>query len=390
MDSKVKTVCQLNQCAGCMSCVDSCPKKAITIHTDLMKYNAVINMDLCVDCNLCHTICPQNNPPKPAAPKYWYQGWANDDEIRKNSASGGFASAIAKKFIEDGGEVYGCCYEQGEFVFRCADNVEDLKKFAGSKYVKSNPRGCYREIKQKLSDDKKILFIGLPCQVAAIRNYTRDKFDSLYTVDLICHGTPSPMLLENFLQQYGYSLKTIKDIRFRNKNRFQLKEGYKGIITNGVSDRYIIAFLNSLNYTENCYQCKYARRERVSDITVGDSWGSDLGDSEIQKGLSLALCTSNKGHALLKEANLHLKDVDLDKAIERNGQLEHSSEKPNGYDNFCHGIESGKKFNSLVTKNLRKPCFRQDVKEILIKMKIIRGGGQSGIAVLPYESSKNY
>ena len=101
MDSKVKTVCQLNQCAGCMSCVDSCPKKAITIHTDLMKYNAVINMDLCVDCNLCHTICPQNNPPKPAAPKYWYQGWANDDEIRKNSASGGFASAIAKKFIED-------------------------------------------------------------------------------------------------------------------------------------------------------------------------------------------------------------------------------------------------------------------------------------------------
>ena len=156
-----------------------------------------------------------------------------------------------------------------------------------------------------------------------------------------------------------------------------------------MSDRYIIAFLNSLNYTENCYQCKYARRERVSDITVGDSWGSDLGDSEIQKGLSLALCTSNKGHALLKEANLHLKDVDLDKAIERNGQLEHSSEKPNGYDNFCHGIESGKKFNSLVTKNLRKPCFRQDVKEILIKMKIIRGAvNYSGISMMTFDMDK--
>ena len=106
-----------------------------------------------------------------------------------------------------------------------------------------------------------MLFIGLPCQVAAVRNYMGERIGKqLYTVDLICHGTPSPKVLEKFLSQYQQSLEKIEDIKFRIKGKFQIYEGYKGIITTGVCDRYMIAFLNALTYTENCYECQYAKK----------------------------------------------------------------------------------------------------------------------------------
>ena len=182
--------------------------------------------------------------------------------------------------------------------------------FAGSKYVKSNPQGIYKKIKNLLKNGEKVLFIGLPCQVAALKLFVGDQLVAdLYTVDLICHGTPSPQLLQMFLEQYGYELKDIKNIAFRKKNKFQVRDGDKGIITNGVTDSYIISFLNGVCYTENCYSCKYAQFNRVSDITLGDSWGSDLSNEEQSKGISLILCQSAKFFNLLKSSNIKLYNV---------------------------------------------------------------------------------
>lgn len=380
-------VCNEDKCTGCMACLSVCPKDAITIKDSVMQYNAVIDLDKCVGCDACHAVCQQNNPPVLSEPITWYQGWARDETIRSKGSSGGFAGAISKKFIENGGEVYSCVFESGDFIFRCASTVDELHRFAGSKYVKSNPESIYREIKSKLCDGNKILFIGLPCQVGALKNYVRNSnTDLLYTIDLICHGTPSPKLLEIFLNQYEYSLKSVKNIAFRNKERFQVCEGYKGIITNGVGDRYTMAFLHSLSYTENCYECKYARKRRVSDITLGDSWGSDIGGEEHAKGISLALCMTKKGDELVKNSNLHLEMVDLEKAIASNHQLQYASIKPKAYDSFCEGIKEGKNFNRLVTKSLPKVCFKQDIKRLLIKLHVIHVGGGKlsyGIAVLP-------
>ena len=371
----VATVCEENKCTGCMSCLAVCPKNAISIHDLIMKYNAVIDIDKCVKCNACQIVCQQNNPPVLSEPITWYQGWANEDLVRSKGSSGGFAGAISKKFVEEGGEVCSCIFYNGNFVFQCVNTMNELDEFVGSKYVKSNPDSIYREIKQKLRVGRKILFIGLPCQVGALKKYLRNSYnDLLYTIDLICHGTPSPKLLEIFLNQYGYSLKNLKNIAFRNKERFQVCEGCKGIITNGVGDRYTMAFLHSLSYTENCYECKYARKQRVSDITLGDSWGSDIGGEEHSRGISLALCMTQKGDELVKNSNLHLEKVDLEKAIASNHQLQHASVKPKTYDSFCKGIKQGKNFNRLVSKSLPKACFKQDVKRILIKMRVFCAG----------------
>lgn len=355
-----------------MACMDICPKEAIQIKDTLSSYNAVIDEKKCVGCNACHKMCQVNHPVNTLAPISWRQGWNEEPAIRKECSSGGVATAIAKAFIESGGEVCSCTFTHGEFIFEFADDVYDLKKFAGSKYVKSNPHGIYKIVQEKLKKNKKVLFIGLPCQAAALKKFMGDALsDNLFTVDLICHGTPSPKVLSVFLEQYGLTLKKLKDIKFRVKAKFQIYSENKGVITNGVSDRYSIAFLNSLIYTENCYNCPYAKEERVSDVTLGDSWGSELSVEEQRKGISLVLSQTEKGNKLLQIAKIHLENVDKNKAIDNNHQLKHPSIRPDGRNAFFRGLENTK-FNTLVRRQFPKQCLRQDIKCVLIRARILR------------------
>lgn len=370
----MKTVCEANQCAGCMACVEICSRNAIRIEDSMVAFNAVIT-DACIDCGACHKVCQRNHPAVSVKPKVWYQGWAKKDEVRKAGSSGGFAVALAESFISDGGYVCSCAFGNGRFRFKLVNSIEELERFAGSKYVKSNPKGVYTAIRNKLKEGAKVLFIGLPCQVSALRNFVSQKLEeNLVTVDLICHGTPSPKILERFLGQYGLNLNDCKEIRFRTKGKFRLEKDCQGFTPVGVSDRYLTAFLSALTYTENCYDCQYAKIERVSDITIGDSWGSEL-ESEWKKGISLVLCQTEKGKRLVESADLVLYPVDLKTAVQYNHQLEHPSIKPQGRDVFFQGLQDNKRFNQLVYKALPKKCFRQDVKSLLIKTHILRVGG---------------
>ena len=369
----MKTVCEKNMCAGCMACVDICPKNAISIKDNLSYYNSVIDQKECVDCNLCQKVCPNNNEVEKNKPIEWHQGWAENSEIRNNSSSGGLATAIASSFVRSGGIVYSCCFEKGCFYFSKALEEKQIEKFVGSKYVKSNPIGVYNAIKTDLINGTTVLFVGLPCQVAALKKYIGKKYhEMLYTIDLICHGTPSPKLLDIFLNQYNKPLKSMNKISFRLKEKMQIWGDDKGIITKGVSDKYTIAFVNGLTYTQNCYDCKYARIERVSDITLGDSWGSQLPEEEKKRGISLLLCQTKKGQLLINNSDLILKDVDLEEAISNNNQLSKPSLKPENRELFFNNIKNGKRFNTEVMKCYFRQCFKQDVKEKLLQLKIIK------------------
>lgn len=369
----MRTVCKLDMCAGCMACISICKKDAIKIQDSLNAYNAVIDTSKCIDCGACERVCQVNqNIDDLKKPKEWYQGWATEQGIRKKASSGGAATAIMRAFIKFGGIVCSCTYEEGYFGFKFAEQINETDQFIGSKYIKSNPNNVYNKIKHLLKEGKKILFIGLPCQVAAVKNFVGIKLmKQLYTIDLICHGTPSPQIMDIFLKQYGMDLKGQNSFKFRDKDMFQVAVSGRYIVHKGATDRYSIAFLNSLIYTENCYSCKYARLERISDITLGDAWGSELDLTERKKGLSLLLIQTQKGKEIVGNAEMHLEDVDLEKSIEANHQLEHPSVKCPNSEVFWEKLKAGEKFNGLVKKQFPKQCFRQNIKQVLLKMKLI-------------------
>lgn len=365
------TVCQYNQCAGCMVCVNKCSRNAIRIVDDRRSYNAVINPNRCVSCGQCTEVCPNVHPVEKKTPEYVRQGWANDSHVRQAASSGGVATAIAIAFVKAGGICCACRYEHGQFVFGTAETAEDVQQFAGSKYVKSNPGGIYKEVQKYIRAERKVLFIGLPCQVAAMKKYMGDHA-LLYTIDLICHGSPSPKLLDMYLQEMKRPLQQHREITFRQKNCYFLALDKKSVQPKGVFDRYTYSFLQGIDYTENCYSCQYASLERVSDITLGDSWGSELEEQEMGKGLSLILCQSEKGHELLAMADMTLLDVDLDVAVKNNKQLSHPMSKPEKRELFYHTLRKTESFSKAVRKAYPKECFRFELKAFLIKSGLLK------------------
>lgn len=368
----MNTVCESGKCTGCMECIDICTQNAIQVVDSWTAYDAIIDSEKCIKCNACYKACQNNNKVILNKSIYWKQGWARDDDVRMKSSSGGIATAIEQAFVKNGGIVCSCVFHFGKFEFDFAKTEKGVNKFAGSKYVKSNPQGIYKEILKKLKMGERVLFVGLPCQVVAVKQYTQNH-QNLYTIDLICHGTPSPKVLESFLKDYGLALTEIDGIKFRVKNTFRLEQDEKGFTVPIITDNYLMAFLNSLSYTENCYQCNYARIERAGDITLGDSWGSELERDIQDKGLSLILCQNEKGKELIKQADLHLVDVNLERAIENNHQLYQPSQKPKQRVLFFNELKKGHKFKRAVRKCYPKKYLKNYVKICLYKMRFMGG-----------------
>ena len=354
----MNTVCDRDDCTGCNVCLNVCHRNAISIKDSITSLNACIEEDKCIGCKACYNVCPNIKHPDFKKPIFFYQGYANGT-LREAGSSGSIATAIEQAFLRDGGYVFSCTFESGSFRYVLASDESEATLFSGSKYTKSSPGFVYQEIDALLRDNKKVLFLGLPCHVAALLNYVQSK-DNLYCVDLICHGTPSSLLLVKYLREKKRNIHDIKNISFRNKTVFGLEIDGCKLLPKRVVDSYTNAFLYGIDYTENCYSCRYARTERVSDLTLGDYWGS--AEEELKKGISLILCMSDKGGELLNRSHIWYEEADVDNALTHNHQLVHPTLRSSKRDYFLNAILKGKDFTTAYFKAMPKDAIKQSIK----------------------------
>ena len=212
-------------CCGCESCRQICPKNCIKMEIlgDGFSY-PTIKEEQCVKCHLCRNICPiseAKTSEKPEQDHDCYYGWHNNETIRRESTSGGAFSAIAELILEEQGSIYGAMYGDDFKVCHTeATNKNDLRKLRQSKYVQSEIGDCYIKIKEKLSENKKVLFCGTPCQVHGLSSFLQKKYHNLILVDFICHGVTSPSLFNAYLKSLEKRKKSkVNEIRFRDNNK---------------------------------------------------------------------------------------------------------------------------------------------------------------------------
>lgn len=289
-----KDICNYSECTGCYACANVCPKRCISLKDD--KYgeiHPVVDQSACIDCKLCQKTCPNNRERNYSYPNHCYAAWLDDEEERKICASGGIATIITKYILGKGGILFGSRYDkQLNPIIKWTDQVKDIDAYKGSRYVQTKVGDdTFRQVKQFLTEGKSVVYVGTPCQISGLYAFLKKPYEKLITVDLICHGV-SPTTY--FKQEIDYlskkfNLSDIADARFRgndgnnyrltlwNKDRRKLfpVNNYRQKIfdTSYLDDYYIQGFLKGVSLRENCYSCKYARPDRISDITIGDFIG---------------------------------------------------------------------------------------------------------------------
>lgn len=369
---KRTSVCPPARCTYCGACTAVCAQGAITLTDRLRGSEAQIDSAKCVNCGACTRVCPVLHTPQKSEPITVCQGWCTTEQLRLQGASGGVASAIAAAFVQTGGVVCSCRFQDEECSFAFAENAEELAAFTGSKYVKSRAADLYRPLKQRLADGRSVLLIALPCQVAAAKNLIGPALGKrLYTVDLICHGTPMPRVLAQYLDSHGIDPAALADLRFRQKGAAPLT-GYKALSPTG-NDGYITAFLNTISQSDGCLHCPFATTDRVADLTLGDAWQSDLPEAERRRGVSLLLCQSEKGRRLIESAPLHTTPVP--KRLLNENQHLHTPPTPGaGRDAFFAALETGKNPDKTVFSLYPKARAKTLLKNALHTLGAYKGG----------------
>lgn len=372
-----------NECCGCSSCVQKCPKNAIKmIENEEGFLYPIIDEEKCINCGLCSKVCPQMKEIKKnneEYPKVYAMYNKNDDELLKSS-SGGIFSVIANYVIENGGVVFGAAYDNDFNVKHIMiDNKENLNLLRKSKYVQSNINNTYEEAERKLKQGKMVLFSGTPCQIAGLKSYLVKEYDNLITCDLVCHGVPSPKAFKIYIKAFEKNGKKVSSYDFRTKDKLEFEKLGKIEFSNGKNrylkigtDPFYNNFLSGNLFRESCYTCKYANMNRIGDITIGDFIGvhNVQPDAYNSKGISICIVNDIKSDELIKKIknNVEIKKTAIDKIIKHNMNLKIPMKRPISRNKIYANLN-----NKLFIKDLKRNMdLKLKIKSIIpIKLKIL-------------------
>lgn len=339
-------LCDENTCTSCGVCASVCPKRCISfVETRTGLKIPQISEDLCVECKACVRTCPQISGTKQLNyPQKAYACWSQYKDVRRSSSSGGVFYELAKHIIGQGGIVVGAAFIQKlELKHVVADKKEQLHAMQGSKYLQSDIKDVFPIIKKALSDKRLVMFVGTPCQVAAIRNSVKSNQDRLICCDLVCHGVPPHVYFDKYLEKIGIVPQECDSFSFRWLEGWGFRLAYNNKPLSLWKQFYITAFRRGYMFNQVCFHCQYAQNKRTGDITLADFWG--LGEKYPFKyskkyGVSCVLVNSDKGMNLLAACSkdVFMEERPLEEAFAGNDNLNAPFERPVEHKTFLEDL----------------------------------------------------
>ena len=318
---------QKANCCGCGACAQSCPKNCISMEPDSEGFlYPKVDETQCVNCGLCEKVCPILLKQKPDPIKVEaYAAYTSNSELREKSSSGGIFSLLAQEILNRGGTVAGAAFA-ADFSVRhiLVENDAELDRLRGSKYVQSRMEDTYVQIRDLLKQGRPVLFTGVACQIAGLKAFLGREYENLYTVDVLCHGVPSPKVWAHYRrEQAQIHGTTLEEVSFRDKRKgwrhysmaLNFAEGVE-YCRPGAEDTYLRVFLRDLCLRPSCHSCRFKDFPRLSDLTIGDAWGIErhMPDLDDDHGTSVVLVNSEKGMGLWNAV--------ADNAVSRQGELD--------------------------------------------------------------------
>lgn len=364
-----------SQCCGCSACVQKCPKQCITMNVDNEGFSyPKVDLDCCIDCNLCEKVCPCLNQEESQQPLSCYAAKNKDEEIRQQSSSGGIFTAIAENIIAEKGVVFGARYNNNwQVVHTYVETKQGIAAFRGSKYVQSQIGETFKQAESFLKEGRKVLYSGTPCQISGLNHYLRKQYDNLLTVEVVCHGVPSPKVWLKYLE--SLQLTNIGSISHKDKTTgwrdysFTIKDrdGNTLFTENAGENKYLIAFGRNLTLRPSCFSCPSKAGRSRADISLADYWGIEKLQPQIDdnKGVSFVCVYTDKGDSFIKKLNLLLMDADYKLSVAYNPCIYRNTIEPVDRQSFLENYKQQGINALLLLKQKRRNLLIRILKKIL-------------------------
>lgn len=348
-------------CVGCRSCEQSCPQSCITMKVNQEGFlYPVIHQPNCIQCGACLRSCPVHvSSLEERRPLAVYACKQKDQNALFCSASGGASDAAVRALLQRGGVAYGAAYDANLTVGHIEITTQkERRKLQSSKYVQSDLRDSFSLAWRRLQQGKIVLFTGTPCQIAGLYAFLGKPMEGLYTIDLICHGVPSPELFAVYLRYQSQKLgEPVEQYSFRAKDRrgwgtqYLLKTKSQTKSKPLALDKYGTHFLAGDCYRECCYRCQYAALNRPADLTLGDFWGIEKSHPDFNEslGVSAVLVNTEKGQQLLSwmQESVELTSASLEEVLQKQENLRHPTPRPRKRDTFYRHLKQPDFFANL-------------------------------------------
>lgn len=315
-----------SNCCGCSACAQRCPKECISMQEDTKGFlYPTIDANTCIDCGACERVCPVLNVKHAKEPLLVCAAYNNDNEIRNNSSSGGIFTPLAENIIQKGGVVFGAQFNDSWLVdISYTSSMDELSQFRGSKYLQARVGDTYQRCKSFLDEGRPVLFSGTPCQIAGLKKYLHKEYENLLTIDVLCHGVPSPKVWKDYLTKITNEYH-ILDISFRDKTNgwknYALrieKKAYNSTTDKSITtleqkkqNIFMQAFIAGFILRPCCFNCPSKSGKSSSDITIGDFWGLSkyVPEFDDNKGTSIVYVNSEKGLKYYSELDITSKTM---------------------------------------------------------------------------------
>lgn len=338
-------------CSGCGVCAGICPNNNIVMRVnekgDLRAYKS----DHCNSkCDLCQRVCPildtrnmdhiayelfsselnMNYNDKTGYFTNCYVGHVNNENERLNSASGGLASWLLRKLLEDDlvDRIIAVKPSPEDsnnlFKFGVFDNLNDVSKSSSSAYY---PVEISEAIKKIINDGElRYAIIGLPCVVFGIRQ--AQKINILLRNRIKCvFSLTCGQMMNRFYPEFigakgGLSPSNIAFINYRNKHSDKNAANFRQIAfsRDGKKGAPIIYSSTYLNWKycffthKSCLACDDFFGE-LADATFMDAWLPEY--YKDWKGNTIVLSRNNRVDKLisngikLEECSIEPLSIDL-------------------------------------------------------------------------------
>ena len=352
-------------CCGCTACMSACPAQCIVMRRDRegFDYPFVNSPDLCIGCGKCEKVCPVLNPAEAAEPLEARA--VRSEQYLSGSSSGGVVPALAEQVIADGGVVIGAVLNDDMTVGHAeAYDMAGVEKMRGSKYVQSDLYASYEDVRYWLSEGRKVMFSGTPCQVAGLHKYLGKPYDDLVTVDVLCHGVPSPGLWEKYVKALEKKRGArMEYVRFKDKTAGWRHYAFTTSLGSCpyMDDPYMALFVQDMSLRPSCYKCAARGGRSGSDLTLSDLWSVQRCAPELSddRGVSGVYVNSEKGRALMGRLDgIESRQVDMELSRTDNGGFHDPVAVPEKREEFFQGIHSAEDLIKYMKSYVvRKPIW---------------------------------